>query len=255
MPLGKGGYDHAKARRGGYKLPAYLVNEVKKQKKAVKSLVRANRAEQGWIDSEYTETTINRTPQLISRGVQGTATTAPEFFTMGQGTDGSDKDHKRIGLSINGQRVRGVVRITGRGSASGYPPDVGDKSGSNQVRLLGVIYKTLQDFNTGLAEVLEHHTAPDGHPSRIIDSYFKKQSDTNWKIWLDKKFSVPYTTQTKVVNINYKIPPSYQKMVYPLDTSSPPDTNIMVLYAMSGVRNNGSNAMTVQATYRCTYDK
>jgi len=227
----------------------------KKQNKRISALEKANRAEQGWIDSEYRETTMNRTPQLVSRGVQDSTSPNPEFFVMAQGTDGSDKDHKRIGLSIKAKRIKGVIRITGRGSADGYPPDAGSKSGSNQVRLLGVCYKTLADFNAGLFEVLQSSVTGNSHPSRVVDSFFRKQSTSNWKIWMDKKFSVPYTTQTKLLNFNYKVPDSCSKMVFSTDTVIAPDTNIHVLYAFTGVRDNAQNQLTLQATYRMTYEK
>jgi hypothetical protein len=98
-------------------------------------------------------------------------------------------------------------------------------------------------------------TSNDARPAQAINSFFKKQSKSNWKIWYDKKFAVPYTNQYKRIVINHKIKPDCKKMVYPLDTVSAPDTNIHVLYAMTGVRDNGDNTMTLQATYRCTYDK
>lgn len=228
----------------------------KKQNKRIKALERANRAEQGWIDSRYRETTMNRNPQEISRGVQDTAAPDSEFFVMAQDTDGSDADHKRIGLSIKAKSIRAHITISARGSGVGYPPDAGAKSGSNQVRLLGVCYKTLNDYNTGLQDVLENSdTTNNAYPANAVDSFFKKQSSTNWKIWLDKKFAVPHTTQAKQLNINYKIPPSMQKMVYPATTTQAPDTNIFVLYAMTAVRDNGENTMTLQATYRCVFEK
>lgn len=228
----------------------------KLQNKRISALERANRAEQGWIDSYYNETTMNRTPQEVSRGVQDSAAADSEFFVMAQGTDGSDKDHKRIGLSITGKSIRAHVMISGRGSAAGYPPDEGDESGSNQVRLLGVVYKTLDDYTTGLSEVLQYsETSNDARPAQAINSFFKKQSKTNWKIWYDKKFAVPYTTQMSRLVINHKIKPQNSKMVYALDTVGAPDTNIFVLYAMTGVRDNGHNRLTLQATYRCTYEK
>ena len=228
----------------------------KKQNKRISALERANRAEQGWIDSKYPETTMNRTPQEVSRGVQDSAAADTEFFVMAQGTDGSDKDHKRIGLSVVGKSIRAHVTISGRGSAAGYPPDEGDESGSNQVRLLGICYKTLEDYTTGLSEVLQYSTTSnDSYPAQAINSFFKKQSKTNWKVWYDKKFAVPYTTQMSRIVINHKIKPRDSKMVYPLDTVSAPDTNIYVLYAMTGVRKNDHNRLTLQATYRCTYDK
>lgn len=258
MPIGKGGIDHAKLRRGGYKrLPKFVKKAVdRKQNKRIAALERANRAEQGWLDSVYTETTMNRNPQEVSRGVQNSAAADTEFFTMAQDTDGSDADHKRIGLSVNAKRIRAHVVISGRGSAAGFPPDEGDESGSNQVRLLGVCYKTVQDYNDGLAEVLQNSdTSNDTKPAQAINSFFKKQSTSNWKIWYDKKFAVPYTTQMKRIVINHKIPKSCSKMVYPLTTVSAPDTNIHVLYAMTGVRKNDHNRLTLQAWYRCTFDK
>lgn len=228
----------------------------KSQNARLKALERAVAAEEGWIDSRYNETTMNRTPQEISRGVQDSAAGDTEFFTLAQDTDGSDADHKRIGLSIRAKTIRARLTISGRGSAAGYPPDSGDKSGSNQVRILGVCYKTLQDYTDGLAEVLQYSdTSNDARPAQAIASYFKKQSSSNWVIWHDETFAVPYTNQYKRININYKVPVSCQKMVYPVTTVNPPDTNIHVLYAMTGVRDNGNNTMTMQATYRCTYEK
>ena len=227
----------------------------KKQNKRIAALERAARAEQGWLDSEYREATMSRVPQIVSRGVQGTAAADPEFFVLAQGTDGSDKDHKRIGLSINAKKIHARIRMSGRGNGAGYPPDAGLRSGKNLVRLLGVCYETLADFTVGLTEVLENSVDNASSPGRLLDSFFKKQSTTKWHIWYDNVCTVPYTTQTKVLNINYKIPPKYQKMVYPLDTVSAPDTNIFVLYAMTGVRDNAQNQTTLQATYRCVYDK
>lgn len=227
----------------------------KLQNKRISALERVNRAEQGWIDSSYREATMSRVPQLVSRGVQNSATADPEFFVMAQGTDGSDKDHKRIGLSINAKSIRAKITITGRGDAAGYPPVTGSRSGQNQVRLLGVIYKTIADFNLGLPEVLENASALNTHPSRVIDSFFKKQSTANWKIWCDKICSVPFTSQTKKIELNYKIPSSYQKMVYAQDLVSAPETNIIVLYAMTGIRDDSQNQLTFQATYRMTYEK
>ncbi|AXH79519.1 MAG: hypothetical protein [Circular genetic element sp.] len=227
----------------------------KQQNKRIAALERASRAEQGWIDSEYREATMNRIPQLVSRGVQDSASPDPEFFVMAQGTDGSDKDHKRIGLSINAKKIHARIRLTGRGNAAGYPPDSGVRSGKNQVRLLGVCYETLADFTIGLTEVLQNSVDSVSNPSRLLDTYYKKQSTTKWHIWYDNVCTVPFTTQTKVVNINYNIPKKYQKMVYALDTVTAPDTNIFVLYAMTGIRDNAQNQTTLQATYRMTYDK
>lgn len=229
----------------------------KVQNKRLSALERVNRAEQGWIDSSYRETSVTRAPQLVSRGVQNSATADPEFFTMAQGTDGSDKDHKRIGLSINAKTIRAKITLSGRGATDGYPPSNGNQSGKNQVRLLGVIYKTLADFNAGLAEVLENPVALNTHPARIIDSFYKKQSSSNWKIWCNKVVTVPYTTQTKQIELNYKIPPSCQKMVYALPAVGAPETNIIVLYAMTGIRDvlSESVGVTLQATYRMTYEK
>lgn len=242
-----GGYFH-RGKRRPYKKDS-------RQDKRIRALERAQKAEQGWIDSTYREATMSGTPQLVSRGVQGTVANDPEFFVMAQGTDGSDKDHKRIGLSINATSVHARITISGRGSTDGYPPTVGGKSGKNQVRLLGVIYKTLADFNAGLAEVLENPTRLNTHPSRVIDSFFKKQSSTQWHIWCDKKFVVPYTNQAKKIAINYKIPKKYQKMVFATDLSVPTDTNLMVLYAFTGIRDDAMNDLTLQATYRCYFDK
>lgn len=227
----------------------------KQQNKRITALERANRAEQGWIDSSYREATMSRTPQIVSRGVQNSATADPEFFVMAQGTDGSDKDHKRIGLSVSAKTIRAKITISGRGDASGYPPVTGSRSGQNQVRLLGVIYKTVADFNLGLTEVLENPVALNTHPSRVIDSYYKKQSTANWKIWCDKICTVPFTTQCKKMDIYYKIPAQFQKMVYAQDLVSAPETNIIVLYAMTGVRDDAENQLTLQATYRCTFEK
>lgn len=230
----------------------------KKQNRRIKKLERAVAAKQGWIDSYYTEATMNRTPQEISRGTQDSAGLAgdTEFFNMAQETDDSDMDHKRVGLSIKAQKIRAHIVISGRGSNVGYPPDEGDESGSNQVRLLGVCYDTLADYNEGLAEVLQYSdTTNDAKPAQAIETFFKKQSKTKWKVWCDKKFSVPYTTQTKRINIDYKVPASRSKMVYANDQGSAPDTNIYVLYAMTGVRKNDHNRLTLQAYYRCTFDK
>lgn len=227
----------------------------KRQNARIAALERVNRGEMGWIDSSYREATMNRDPQIVSRGVQNSATADPEFFVMAQGTDNSDKDHKRIGLSIQAKTIRARLTITGRGSTSGYPPDSGSRSGQNQVRLLGVIYKTLADFNAGLAEVLENPTALNTHPARVIDSFYKKQSSSNWHIWCDKSFNVPFTTQCKKMDLYYKIPAKYQKMVYALPAVGAPETNIIVLYAMTGVRDNAENQLTLQATYRMTYAK
>lgn len=227
----------------------------KSQNKRLAALERQVRAEQGWIDSEYRETTINRVPQLISRGVQGTVAPDAEFFTMAQGTDGSAKDHKRIGQSIKARSVNAHITISSRGSTAGYPPTSGATSGFNQVRLLGVVYKTFADFAAGLDEVLTNTTDTASHPSRLLDTYYQKQSTSNWKIWVDKKFCVPLSTQCKHITLNYKVPDTCSKMVYAIDTVTAPDTNIMVLYAMSGVRDNAQNAMTIQATYRCIFDK
>ena len=228
----------------------------KLQNLRLKALEVANRHEQGWIDSTLRETTITRAPLLVSRGVQNSAAGDPEFFVMAQGTDGSDKDHKRIGLSISAKTLRAKITMTGRGSSAGYPPDTGSESGRNQVRLLGVIYKTIADFNLGLAEVLENPTDLNTHPCRVIDSFYKKQSSSNWKIWYNKVCTIPYTTQTKQLDINYKIPKQYQKMVYALPAVGAPETNIIVLYAMTGIRDSGAgNQATIQATYRMTYEK
>jgi hypothetical protein len=253
--LGKGGLSARTLKL----LPKVIANIDKKQNKRIAALEKANRAAQGWIDSRYNETTMNRNPQEISRGVQDSAAGDTEFFVMAQDTDSvspGDDDHKRIGLSIKARRIRAHITISGRGSTAGYPPDSGAKSGSNQVRLLGVCYKTVQDYNDGLAEVLQYSdTSNDARPAQAINSFFKKQSTSNWRIWCDKVFSVPYTTQTKRLVINYKVPDALSKMVYPSTAVNPPDTNIFVLYAMTGVRDNGDNTMTLQATYRCTYDK
>lgn len=228
----------------------------KKQNKRIAKLEKANRAEQGWIDSYYTETTMNRTPQEVSRGVQDAEEDDAEFFTLAQSADADDKDHTRIGKSIKARSIKGHIVISGRGSVAGYPPDEGDESGSNQVRLLGVCYKTIADYILGLAQVLQYsETTNDTKPAQAIETFFKKQSTANWRIWLDKKFSVPYTTQTKRINIDYKIPDSLSKMVYTTDTLISPNTNIFVLYAMTGVRKNDHNRLTLQAYYRCTYDK
>ena len=239
------------------KLGSMLKKKVdKKQNARIAALERVNRAEMGWIDSSYRETTMSRTPQLVSRGSQNSVTTDPEFFVMAQGTDGSDKDHKRIGLSITAKSIRAKITLTGRGDAAGYPPSSGAESGRNQVRLLGVIYKTIGDFNQGLAEVLENPTALNTHPARVIDSFYKKQSSSNWHIWCDKVCNVPFTTQVKKFDLYYKIPPRYQKMVYAQDLVGAPETNIIVLYAMTGIRDVAAgNQQTLQATYRMTYAK
>lgn len=227
----------------------------KKQNARIAALEKANRAEMGWIDSSYREATMSRTPQLVSRGVQNSATADPEFFVLAQGTDGSDKDHKRIGLSIQAKTIRARLTITGRGDSAGYPPVSGSRSGQNQVRLLGVIYKTLADFNAGLPEVLENASALNTHPARVIDSFYKKQSSANWHIWCNKVFNVPFTSQTKKIELFYKIPVKYQKMVYALPAVGAPETNIFVLYAMTGVRDDAENQLTLQASYRMTYAK
>lgn len=245
----------SRSKKSYKKAPVAKKKIDKSQNKRILALERQARAEQGWIDSHYRETTMDRVPQLISRGIQDAAGPDPEFFNMAQGTDGSDKDHKRIGLSIKARSVKAHITISSRGSTSGYPPDTGNRSGFNQVRLLGVVYKTFADFAAGIQEVLQNSVDSTANPSRLIDSYYKKQSATNWKIWCDKKFCVPLTTQCKHITLNYKIPDSCSKMVYALDTIVPPDTNIMVLYAMTGVRDNASNNMTLQATYRCVFDK
>lgn len=245
-----------KTRSGKLRISSVVKKKIDKiQNKRIAKLEKANRNEQGWIDSTYREATMNRDPQLVSRGVQNSALADPEFFVMAQGTDGSDKDHKRIGLSINAKTIRARLTMSGRGSTSGYPPDSGAKSGHNQVRLLGVIYKTLADFNAGLAEVLENPTALNTHPSRVIDSFYKKQSTSNWHIWCDKVCNVPFTTQVKKLDLYYKIPPRYQKMVYAQDLIGSPETNIIVLYAMTGVRDNAENQLTLQASYRMTFEK
>jgi len=209
----------------------------------------------GWLDSSYREATMSRIPQLVSRGVQNSATADPSFFVMAQGTDGSDKDHKRIGLSIQAKTIRARLTITGRGDSAGYPPVSGSRSGQNQVRLLGVVYKTIADYNAGLAQVLENASALNTHPARVIDSFYKKQSSSNWHIWCDKVCNVPFTTQTKKMDLYYKIPARYQKMVYAQDLVGAPETNIIVLYAMTGVRDDAENQLTLQATYRMTYSK
>lgn len=227
----------------------------KQQNKRLAALERANKAEMGWIDSEYREATCSRVPQEISRGVQNTVTNDSEFFVMAQGTDLSDKDHKRIGLSINAQQIQARVRFACRGDGAGFPPVNGSKVGKNSIRLLGIVYETLADYNIGLAEVLQNSADLNTHPSRVIDSYFKKQSTTKWHKWCDHKVDIPYSVQTKVFNLNYKIPKKYQKMVYPIAESSPPDTNIFVLYAMTGIRDNAQNTTTVSATYRCLFAK
>lgn len=246
-------------RQKPYKGRKYKAKATKKvdkaQNKRISALERANRSEQGWIDSEYREATMDRIPQIVSRGVQDTSAPNPEFFVMAQGTDGSDKDHKRIGLSINAKKIHAKIRMSGRGNGAGYPPDAGLRTGKNQVRLLGVVYETLADFNIGLPEVLQNSVDSASSPARLLDTYYKKQTTTKWHIWYDNVCTVPYTTQTKVVDIKYNIPTKYQKMVYALDTVSAPETNIFVLYAMTGVRDNTQNQTTLQGTYRVTYDK
>jgi len=72
---------------------------------------------------------------------------------------------------------------------------------------------------------------------------------------MDKVVSVPYTTQTTKVKFDYKIPAKYQKMVYTSNSLQNPGTNTIVLYAMTGVRDDALNQLTVQATYRCTFEK
>ena len=44
-------------------------------------------------------------------------------------------------------------------------------------------------------------------------------------------------------------------MVYAQDLIGSPETNIIVLYAMTGVRDNAENQLTLQATYRMTFEK
>ena len=226
----------------------------KKQNKRIRALESKVRAEQGWLDPYYTETTVNRVPQEIQRG-RHDSSVASQFFSMASDTDLADNDHTRIGRSIKAQRVKGTVTFYGRGSAAGFPPDDGDKSGKNSIRLLGVIYKTAEDYALGLGQVLSSSVAIDSHPARVIDSFYKKQSQSNWKIWMDKKLFVPYTTAGTKVKINYKIPKDCQKMVYESNSVGSPLTNIMVLYCMSGIRDNTTNQTTAQATYRLTYEK
>ena len=226
----------------------------KKQNKRLAVLESKVKAEQGWLDPYYTETTVNRTPQEISRG-RHESSTLSQFFSMPADTDAADNDHTRIGRSIKANRIKGTVTIYGRGSASGYPIDNGDKSGKNSLRLLGVCYKTTEDYNLGLGQVLQNSTAIDSHPARVVDSFYKKQSLANFRIWMDKVVAVPFTTQVSKIKINYKVPDALSKMVYSSNSVGSPETNVFVLYAMSGIRDNGENQCTIQATYRLTYDK
>lgn len=226
----------------------------KKQDKRLKVLEEKMKEELGWIDSFYTETTVNRTPQQIARGRQ-TSSVASPFFSCGQLGTGTDHDHERQGLGIKALRVKGRITLCGRGSASGFPPDTGSKTGKNIVRLLGVIYATQADYNLGIGYVLQDPTGIDSHPCRAVDSFYRKNSVTKWKIFLDKRVTVGYNNQVSRVNFNYKIPEKYSKMTY--DTASPadPETNVMVIYALSGIRDNTTNQTTIQATYRCTFVK
>lgn len=226
----------------------------KKQNKRIKELEKKVRGEQGWVDSYRIETTANRTPQMIAAGRQGLSTATP-FFSLAADTDTGQNDHTRIGLSIHAQRVKGRLTLITRGSAAGTPIDTGSRTGKNNVRLLGVIYATAQDYSTGLAQVLQNASTMDSHPARLIESYYKKQSLTKWKIWMDEVVSVPFTTTIKRVNFDYKVPAEYQKMVYDSNSLGDPQTNIMVLYAMTGIRDNGENQVTIQGTYRCTFEK
>jgi len=250
MPVHK----HLRKRFKRKKKPKARTRVDKKQNRRIRVLEAKTRAEQGWIDSYYTETTVNRTPQEIQRGRQESSVLSA-FFSMPSDTDLADNDHTRIGRSIKAQRVKGTVTLYGRGSAIGMPPDTGSKSGKNSIRLLGVIYKTHEDYAAGLAQVLQNNTAIDTFCARVVDSFYKKQSETNWKIWMDKTLTVPYTTGVSKVKINYKIPSGCQKMVYESNSVGSPLTNIMVLYAMSGIRDNTTNQCTIQATYRLTYEK
>lgn len=227
----------------------------KSQNERLSAIESQLRAEEGWIDSEYRELTTNRVPQLISQGNIPTQPTSPYFYTMAQGTDAENNDHTRIGRAIKALRCKGHVTITCRGSANGSPPVSGPYTGKNTLRLLGVIYDTECDFSTGLLGVLQNSVATDAHPQKVIESFYKKQSPTKWKIWLDKTVVVPYNKQVHKVNFNYKIPDSHSEMVYDSNSQGPPTKNIMVLYAMSGVRDNGNNQMTVSAVYRCTFVK
>lgn len=227
----------------------------KKQNQRLKKIESQLKQQEGWIDSSYPEATCNRTPQIISSGAQEGASLSSYFFTNASDTDTADNDHTRVGLAIKALRVKGHITLTGRGSAAGYPPDDGDKTGKNNVRLLGVIYETEEDFLVGLSGVLANSAGSNGHPSKAVESFYRKQSPTRWKVWFDKTCVVPYTTQTKKVNFNYKVPDQYSKMTYENNNDGPPITNIMVLYAMTGIRDNGENQMTASATYRCTYVK
>lgn len=250
--LPKGGVRRSTVRKAKGKVRQYLVD--KKQNKRLSVLEKKAKAEQGWLDPYYTETTVNRTPQEISRG-RHESSTLSQFFSMASDTDTADNDHTRIGRSIKALRVKGNITIYGRGSANGTPIDSGEKSGKNNLRLLGVIYKTTEDYNLGLAQVLQNSTAIDSHPARVVDSFYKKQSLANFKIWMDKKVTVPFTTACTRVKINYKVPESCSKMVYDSNSVGSPQTNVMVLYAMSGIRDNTENQCTIQATYRLTYEK
>jgi len=227
----------------------------KKQNQRLKAIESQLKQAEGWLDSSYREATCNRTPQIISSGAQEGQPLSSYFFTNAQATDLADNDHTRNGQAIKALRVKGHITLTGRGSAEGYPPDVGDKTGKNNIRLLGVIYETEEDFTVGLSGVLQNSAGDNAHPSKAIESFYRKQSPTRWKVWLDKVCVVPYTTQTKKVNFNYKVPDAYSKMTYTNNNDGPPITNIMVLYAMTGIRDNGENQMTASATYRCTYVK
>lgn len=226
----------------------------KKQNKRIRALEKKVASTQGWIDSVYTEATVNRTPQQIARGRQDSSALS-SFFSLPQQAQLLDNDHTRIGRSIKALRVKGHLTISGRGSSAGYPPDSGSKSGKNDIRLLGVIYKTSDDYAVGLDQVLQNPLAIDTHPARAVDSFFQKQSLTEWKIWMDKRLTVPYTQQVSRVKFNVKVPEGWNQMVYDTNNLSDPETNIMVLYAMSAIRDNTANQCTIQAVYRCTFEK
>lgn len=227
------------------------------QNKRILALERANKEKAGWIDSVRTEATASRVPQIISSGAAEGQPSNVVFFANEAGNVSltSDNDHTRGGLSIKALRISGHLTLTGRGSAAGYPPDTGSKTGKNNYRLLGVCYATQDDYALGISDVLQTSVATDSHPSKAIDSFYKKQKQGNNSVWLDEKGSVSYSTQTKMINFSYKLPEIKSKMVYSSNSQGAPITNIHVLYLMTGIRDNSTNQMTSSAVYRCTYVK
>ena len=148
----------------------------KKQNQRIKAIESQLKQAEGWLDSSYSEVTCNRTPQIISSGAQEGQPLSSYFFTNASSTDTADNDHTRHGLAIKALRVKGHVTLTGRGSAAGYPPDNGDKTGKNNVRLLGVIYETEEDFLVGLSGVLQNSAGSNAHSVKAIQSFYRKQS-------------------------------------------------------------------------------